>query len=119
MKRIVILFIVAFMLVSCSGKLSNNKEFSVVKIHSKKNFKSIFTNKHVKKRSYYMANTEEPKKTKEKIIKVLIMPYVDEDGVFQTENYHFVGINKKVWIFDRQLYKIDNKKLNILNPLEG
>lgn len=60
-----------------------------------------------------------PVKTPDKILRVLLMPYVDEDMNLQTENFHFVKVDDGRWILGEYLNGQDRSvSPKILTPLK-
>lgn len=60
-----------------------------------------------------------PVKTPDKILRVLILPYVDESNNLQTQNYHFVKVDEGKWIIGEYLYGESKASQNsLLTPLD-
>jgi len=53
--------------------------------------------------SQTMYSPKIPVKTPDKILRVLLMPYVDEDMNLQTENFHFIKVDEGRWILGEYL----------------
>jgi hypothetical protein len=58
-----------------------------------------------------------PVKTQDKILRVLIMPYVNENNVLQTENYQFTKVDEGRWIVGEYLAKDKGRAEKLLTPL--
>jgi hypothetical protein len=60
-----------------------------------------------------------PVKTPDKILRVLVMPYVDEEMNLQTENFHFVKVDEGRWILGEYLNGQDRQSNpKTLTPLK-
>ncbi len=60
-----------------------------------------------------------PVKTPDKILRVLVMPYVDEESNLQTENFHFVKVDEGRWILGEYLNGQDRSSApKTLTPLK-
>lgn len=60
-----------------------------------------------------------PVKTPDKILRVLMMPYVDEDMNLQTENFHFVKVDDGRWVVGEYLNGQDrSNNAKTLTPLK-
>jgi hypothetical protein len=60
-----------------------------------------------------------PVKTPDKILRVLLMPYVDEDMNLQTENFHFVKVDDGRWVVGEYLNGQDrSNNAKTLTPLK-
>jgi len=57
-----------------------------------------------------------PLKIPPKIMRILILPWVDENGVLHSQEYIYVEVDKGKWILGNYLYK-ENSSIKTLTPL--
>ncbi|MDX9814676.1 MAG: TraV family lipoprotein [Sulfurimonadaceae bacterium] len=65
-----------------------------------------------------MYSSKIPLKTPDKIIRTLILPYVNENQNLQTENFHFSKVDEGRWILGEYIYGQDRGVPTHLTPLK-
>ncbi len=95
----------AFIFTGCSSKVE--PENKLIKVSQQKVKPEKEESLYEKERKDFLSKTmyqsKIPVKTPDKIIRVMTMPYVDEDNNLQTENYHFVKVDEGRWILGEYL----------------
>lgn len=107
----------------CASKQSEPEGSQLIKVPAKKIEKIEKTESlYEKERKDFLSKTmyapKIPVKTPDKIIRVLTMPYVDEDNNLQTENYHFVKVDEGRWVLGEYLNGQDRTQNKTLTPLQ-
>ncbi len=108
-------------------KLPEKKVEEVVKVIQEEKKKAVEMVK--KKQSVYeeekksllvrlIKNPPTPIKTPEKILRVLILPYVDENKVLHTQHFSFIKVDDGSWILGDYLLKEGKMIDRNLTPLE-
>ena len=59
-----------------------------------------------------------PIKTPDKVLRVLTMPYVDKKHILQTQNFHYITVEKGQWILGEYLLKDGTNSIKELTPLK-
>ncbi|WP_418180605.1 TraV family lipoprotein [Aliarcobacter lanthieri] len=89
-----------FLLTGCANK--NSVENNGLKKVQKEQSIVLVDSLYEKERKAFLSETmyspKIPVKTPDKILRILLMPYVDEDMNLQTENFHFVKVDEGRWI---------------------
>lgn len=121
-KKILTIGFLAFLITGCSSK--NKTENALKSIEpTKKVIKS--DSLYEKERKNFLQETmympQIPIKTPDKILRVLVMPYVDDDKNLQMENYHFVKVDDGRWVLGEYLNGQNREKSNnrYLTPLKA
>lgn len=116
------LLISVIFLTGCSSK----KESIAPNIKNVEHFKDkvvIVDSLYEKERKSFLSQTMHtpkiPVKTPDKILRVLLMPYIDEDMNLQTENYHFIKVDEGRWILGEYLNGQERLSPKTLTPLKG
>lgn len=86
-------------------------------IHSVKKVDSTYESERKQLLAKTIKKPVMPVKTQDKILRVLIMPYVNENNVLQTENYQFTKVEDGRWIVGEYLNKNNGKIGKLLTPL--
>lgn len=116
-------FACLFLVTGCSSKQSESEQSQLIKVPAKKIEKTEKTESlYEKERKDFLTKTmyspKIPVKTPDKIIRVLTMPYVDEENNLQTENYHFVKVDEGRWVLGEYLNGQDRTQNKTLTPLK-
>lgn len=80
-----------------SGLKKVNPQEKIIKLDS------LYEKERKEFLSETMYSPKIPVKTPDKILRVLVMPYVDEESNLQTENFHFVKVDEGRWILGEYL----------------
>jgi len=75
------------------------KAKQVLNKKDKKPKPSFFEIQRKKELSKVITQKSIPIKTADKVMRVLIFPYVDEKDIYQSENFHFITVEKGKWVF--------------------
>lgn len=111
----------SFLLAGCSSKKAEPD--SIVKVPAGYSAKvTKFDSIYEAERKQLLADTIKrptmPVKTADKILRILIMPYVDENNVLQTENFQFVKVDDGRWIVGEYLNHSSSESNKTLTPLK-
>ena len=109
------------LLVGCSSKETTlNTVTKIPAGYSKKvtKFDSIYEAERKQLLADTIKRPTMPVKTADKILRVLIMPYVDENNVLQTENFQFTKVDEGRWIVGEYLNNSSKESKKILTPLK-
>ncbi|MDD3056162.1 MAG: TraV family lipoprotein [Aliarcobacter sp.] len=110
-----------FLFTGCATK-QNNDNSSLRKIVPQEKIikaDSLYEKQRKAFLSETMYSPKMPVKTPDKILRVLVMPYVDEDMNLQTENFHFVKVDDGRWILGEYLNGQDRQSNpKTLTPLK-
>jgi len=120
--KILIIGIIATLLLftGCSTKQENVGLKKVTKQETIVKAASLYEKKRKDFLSQTMYLPKIPVKTPDKILRVLLMPYVDEDMNLQTENFHFIKVDEGRWILGEYLNGQDRtKNPKTLTPLKN
>lgn len=60
-----------------------------------------------------------PIKTQDKVLRVLLMPYVDKSKTLQTQNFHYITVEKGKWILGEYLLNDGKNSVKELTPLRS
>ncbi|MGJ0493285.1 TraV family lipoprotein [Aliarcobacter cryaerophilus] len=94
-----------FILTGCAEK-NNTENVGLKKVSQEEKFIKI-DSLYEKERKAFLSETmyspKIPVKTPDKILRILFMPYVDEDMNLQTENFHFIKVDDGRWILGEYL----------------
>jgi len=103
--KILIIWIIAtiFLFTGCSTKQENVGLKKVTKQEKIVKAESLYEKERKDFLSQTMYSPKIPVKTPDKILRVLLMPYVDEDMNLQTENFHFIKVDEGRWILGEYL----------------
>jgi len=99
------LILSAFIFTGCATK-STTQDTGLKKItpqQENSKIESLYEKERKEFLSETMHSPKIPVKTPDKILRVLMMPYVDEDMNLQTENFHFVKVDDGRWILGEYL----------------
>ena len=111
----------SMLIVGCSSKdTALNTVTKVPTGYSKKvtKFDSIYEAERKQLLADTIKRPTMPVKTADKILRILIMPYVDENNVLQTENFQFVKVDEGRWIVGEYLNNSSKESKKILTPLK-
>ncbi len=120
-KNIIVIGTIGILLFSgCSSKkqkmlikvpptvgLSDIEKPSFYEVQRKKELAKIITQKTM------------PIKTEDKVLRVLIMPYVDKQEILQTQNFHYATVEKGKWILGEYLLNDGKNSIKELTPLKS
>ncbi len=102
-----------------------SKQDKLIKVskQNKKNLEKVDSLFEIKRKEVLTDIINQPKipvKTPDKILRILILPYVDKNNNLQTQNYHFIKVDDGRWIIGEYLYgEGNNAKSQLLTPLEN
>ncbi|NUW25097.1 TraV family lipoprotein [Arcobacter butzleri] len=120
MKILTIGLLSIFILSGCSSKQETDVS-SLKKVSPQEKIVKI-DSLYEKERKEFLVETmyssKIPVKTPDKILRVLVMPYVDEDMNLQTENFHFIKVDDGRWILGEYLNGQDKSNPKSLTPLK-
>ncbi|WP_323595855.1 TraV family lipoprotein [Aliarcobacter butzleri] len=120
MKILTIGLLSIFILSGCSSK-QETETSSLKKVSPQEKIVKI-DSLYEKERKEFLVETmyssKIPVKTPDKILRVLVMPYVDEDMNLQTENFHFIKVDDGRWILGEYLNGQDKSNPKSLTPLK-
>ena len=121
-KEILLIGLLFSIFTGCATKQEQTPSLKKVPIQDKViEMDSLYEKERKDFLSKTMYSPKIPVKTPDKILRVLLMPYVDEDMNLQTENFHFVKVDDGRWILGEYLNGQDRtsvpKHLRHLNKI--
>ena len=115
------LILSAFIFTGCATK-STTQDTGLKKITPQQENSKIESLYEKERKEFLRETMHSPKipvKTPDKILRVLMMPYVDEDMNLQTENFHFVKVDDGRWVVGEYLNGQDrSNNAKTLTPLK-
>ena len=66
-----------------------------------------------------ITQTNMPIKTEDKVLRVLIMPYVDKQDILQTQNFHYLTVERGKWILGEYLLSDGKNSIKEFTPLKS
>jgi len=120
-RNTIIISIVGSLLLSgCSSKIQNNiTKVPASKSINKANQSSFYEEQRKKELAKIITQKNLPIKTQDKVLRVLIMPYVDNNNVLQTQNFHYTTVEKGKWILGEYLLDDGKNSVKELTPLKS
>jgi len=118
LQKIALLGLLSLSLFSgCSSKQPSK----LIQVEPKKSVKELNQSIYEKGRKEELAKIIEapvvPVKTPDKILRVLMLPYVDKNNILQTSSFLFVKVDEGRWIIGEYLNDTKNTESQTLSPL--
>lgn len=111
MKKLLLILTVTI-LYSCA---SSEKIQSIYYVEPQ-NSRDLYTQEERKLYEDFIQNPPVPLRLPDTIVRVLIMPYVDREGVLHTYKYVFVKVEDGKWVFKGKVDATEDSR--VMKPLE-
>lgn len=119
-KKSIIISIAGVLLFSgCSSKI----EHGLIKVPPSVKLKKIekpsfYEIQRKKELAKVIQEKNMPIKTEDKVLRILVMPYVDKDNVLHSQNFHYTTVEKGKWILGEYLLGNESHSVKELTPLQ-
>lgn len=108
----------SFLLAGCATKEENEPKLKKVSQELFIREDSLYEKERKNLLTQTISSPKIPLRTADKILRVLIMPYVDEDSNLQIENFHFIKADEGRWVIGEYLSGQDrSSNPKMLTPL--
>lgn len=119
-KKMALLAIATCSIVLLSSGCASKQQSKLIQVEPEKQAEikeSMYEHKRKKELSKIIETPSIPVKTPDKILRVMMMPYVDKNDILQTSSFLFVKVDEGRWIFGEYLNDSKLEASQNLTPL--